>query len=305
MTMLSIHDKWTVDQDQGRLDRYLAEIYPQHSRSEIKTWIQQDEVKVNQGVVKASYKLEAGDVISVDLDQEDQVLHIEAEAIDLDIIYEDDAFSVVNKAQGQVVHPSPGHEGGTLVNALVYHCDHLSDCGESFRPGIVHRIDKDTSGLLVVAKTNQAHQALTRQIQDKTLKREYLALVYGQIFEQSGTIDAGIRRHPVHRTRFEVSEEGRPARTHFRLLHQYSRYSLLALVLETGRTHQIRVHLDFIGHPVVDDPLYAKDHQQDFFDDKGQLLHARRLTLKHPVTGEEMCFEADLPDHFQKILGAI
>ncbi|KAA9301994.1 MULTISPECIES: RluA family pseudouridine synthase [Aerococcus] len=303
--MASIHDKFCVDQDQGRLDRYLAELYPQHSRSAIKTWIQKGEVRVNQEKVKASYRLEAGDWVCVDLDQQEDSLHLEAEAIDLDIVYEDASILVVNKAQGQVVHPSPGHQSGTLVNALLYHCDHLSDCGESFRPGIVHRIDKDTSGLLVVAKTNQAHQALSQQIQAKTLKREYLALVYGQIFERTGTIDAGIRRHPVHRTRFEVAEEGRPARTHFRSLKQYAKYSLLALALETGRTHQIRVHLDFIGHPVVDDPLYARDHKQDFFDQEGQLLHAHRLILQHPVSGEEMSFEAELPEHFKKILASL
>lgn len=232
------------------------------------------------------------------MEPEVKQLDLVAEKMDLDIVYEDEDVLVVNKPQGMVVHPSPGHESHTLVNALLYHCP-LSTINGTFRPGIVHRIDKDTSGLLMVAKNDLAHQSLAAQLKNKTNTREYLALVHGNIKEAEGTIDAPLGRSPKDRKKQAVVADGRPAITHFKVLDRFGDYTLVACRLETGRTHQIRVHMKYIGHPLAGDPLYGP---KKTLPGAGQYLHAAKLGFKHPVTGKELLFEAPLPPYFAEML---
>ena len=225
-------------------------------------------------------------------------IDLEPENIPLDIVYEDDDVLVVNKPQGMVVHPAPGHPNHTLVNALMYHAP-LSSINGELRPGIVHRIDKDTSGLLMVAKTDRAHRSLTAQLKEKSNLREYVALVHGVIKENEGTIDAPLARSPKDRKKQAVVVGGRHAVTHFRVLKRYQHYTLVACRLETGRTHQIRVHMKYINHPLAGDSLYGP---RKTLPGHGQYLHARLLGFEHPVTGEEMVFTASLPDYFEQML---
>ena len=288
---------YVITDQTGRIDKVLTSLEPEITRSQLKNLINDGHVTVNGQPVKPKYKVQAGDKISL-VKPEPQSLELTPENIPLDIVYEDDDVIVVNKPQGMVVHPAPGHPDHTLVNALLYHSP-LSTINGTFRPGIVHRIDKDTSGLLMVAKNDLAHQSLAEQLRNKTNKREYLALVYGQIKEDEGTIDAPLGRNPQDRKKQAVVKDGRHAVTHFKVVKRYDNFTLVKCILETGRTHQIRVHMKYIGHPLVGDPLYGP---RKVIGKNGQFLHAALLGFKHPRTGEEMVFEAPLPENFQKML---
>lgn len=287
-----------IDAETGRLDKVLTELLPDASRSQIQAWIKDGYVRVNGDTVKTNYKVQEGDAITV-TEPEPEVLDVEPENIPLDILYEDEDLLVVNKPSGMVVHPSKGHLSGTLVNALLFHVQSLSAGTENIRPGIVHRIDKDTSGLLVVAKNNLSHQRLAEQFEAHTIVREYTALVHGVIPHEEGTIEAPIARKPNDRLKRTVIEGGRDAITHFKRLEALPAHTLLRLQLETGRTHQIRVHMKYIGHPLVGDPMYGPSAS---VDEKGQYLHAGILGFTHPTTGEPMRFEVPLPDYFQRKL---
>ena len=288
---------YVITDQTGRIDKVLTSLEPEITRSQLKNLINDGHVTVNGQAVKPKYKVQAGDKISL-VKPEPQSLELTPENIPLDIVYEDDDVIVVNKPQGMVVHPAPGHPDHTLVNALLYHSP-LSTINGTFRPGIVHRIDKDTSGLLMVAKNDLAHQSLAEQLRNKTNKREYLALVYGQIKEDEGTIDAPLGRNPQDRKKQAVVKGGRHAVTHFKVMKRYDNFTLVKCILETGRTHQIRVHMKYIGHPLVGDPLYGP---RKVIGKDGQFLHAALLGFKHPRTGKEMVFEAPLPENFQKML---
>ena len=288
---------YVITDQTGRIDKVLTTLEPEITRSQLKNLINDGHVTVNGQAVKPKYKVQAGDKISL-VKPEPQSLELTPENIPLDIVYEDDDVIVVNKPQGMVVHPAPGHPDHTLVNALLYHSP-LSTINGTFRPGIVHRIDKDTSGLLMVAKNDLAHQSLAEQLRNKTNKREYLALVYGQIKEDEGTIDAPLGRNPQDRKKQAVVKGGRHAVTHFKVIKRYDNFTLIKCILETGRTHQIRVHMKYIGHPLVGDPLYGP---RKVIGKNGQFLHAALLGFKHPRTDKEMVFEAPLPENFQKML---
>ena len=288
---------YVITDQTGRIDKVLTTLEPEITRSQLKNLINDGHVTVNGQAVKPKYKVQAGDKISL-VKPEPQSLELTPENIPLDIVYEDDDVIVVNKPQGMVVHPAPGHPDHTLVNALLYHSP-LSTINGTFRPGIVHRIDKDTSGLLMVAKNDLAHQSLAEQLRNKTNKREYLALVYGQIKEDEGTIDAPLGRNPQDRKKQAVVKGGRHAVTHFKVIKRYDNFTLVKCILETGRTHQIRVHMKYSGHPLVGDPLYGP---RKMIGKNGQFLHAALLGFKHPRTGKEMVFEAPLPENFQKML---
>ena len=288
---------YVITDQTGRIDKVLTTLEPGITRSQLKNLINDGHVTVNGQAVKPKYKVQAGDKISL-VKPEPQSLELTPENIPLDIVYEDDDVIVVNKPQGMVVHPAPGHPDHTLVNALLYHSP-LSTINGTFRPGIVHRIDKDTSGLLMVAKNDLAHQSLAEQLRNKTNKREYLALVYGQIKKDEGTIDAPLGRNPQDRKKQAVVKGGRHAVTHFKVIKRYDNFTLVKCILETGRTHQIRVHMKYIGHPLVGDPLYGP---RKVIGKDGQFLHAALLGFKHPRTGKELVFEAPLPENFQKML---
>ena len=279
-----------------RLDKYLAGEMTDLSRSRIKELVQAGEVLVNGKKGKVSYKVQKGDLIQVTV-LPLEPLKLEAENIPLDIVYEDEDVIVVNKPQGMVVHPAAGHPSHTLVNALLYHTRDLADSPEGFRPGIVHRIDKDTSGLLMVAKNAAARESLEKQLAAKSNKRQYLAIVHGNFAEEEGTIDAPIGRNPKDRKQMAVVEKGKSAVTHFKVLEQYQGYSLVECQLETGRTHQIRVHMAYIGHPLAGDPLYGP---RKTLPGHGQFLHAKTLGFEQPSTGEWLEFSVQLPDIFQQ-----
>lgn len=288
----------TIEQgDSGRLDKVLATKLAQFSRSKLQRWIKNGLVRVNGQQVADKYKVKPGDQVVVTPEQPHKI-DLEPEDIPLDIVYEDEDVLVVNKPQGMVVHPAPGHPDHTLVNALLYHCP-LSTINGEFRPGIVHRIDKDTSGLLMVAKNDQAHRSLAAQLKAKSTKREYVALVHGRIKEDKGTVDAPLGRSRKDRKKQAIVEGGRHAVTHFQVLERFNRYTLIKCRLETGRTHQIRVHMASIGHPLAGDPLYGP---RKTLPGHGQYLHARLLGFVHPRTGKEMVFTAPLPADFQQMI---
>ena len=283
----------------SRIDKYLMEEMG-ISRSLVQKMIDSSYVLVNDYPVKCSYKLKINDVVRV-LDGYQEDTRIEAEDIDLDIVYEDEYLLVVNKPSGMVVHPAPGNYHGTLVNALMYHCNHLSHVNGEVRPGIVHRIDKDTSGLLVVAKNDMVHEDLARQIGEKSVTREYLALVDGVIMEDTATIDAPIGRDTQNRKKMCVTDvNSKDAITHIRVLERYEKATLITCRLETGRTHQIRIHMGYIGHPLPADYLYNPVY--DRFS--RQPLHSYQLDFRHPLTGKQMCITAPVPgdlyDSFRK-----
>lgn len=286
-----------------RLDSFLAENLPELSRSGAQKLMESGDILVNGKAVKKNYKTRMGDEIEVSL-PEPQVVDIQPEDIPLDIRYEDEDVIVINKPKGLVVHPAPGHWSGTLVNALMYHCkDSLSGINGELRPGIVHRIDMDTSGLLIVAKNDFAHAALAEQLKDHSLSRIYEAVVVGNIRADSGTIDAPIGRHPVDRKKMAVTEKNsRPAVTHFEVLERYQGYTHLKLRLETGRTHQIRVHLSWQNHPIVGDSVYGRGKELGL---STQCLHARQLTFRHPRTGELITVESELPEYFEQVLNKL
>ncbi len=281
-----------------RIDKYLAELIEEVSRTELKEYFNQNKILVNNKAVKPSYKLICNDVILVEEIEQDEIDMVK-EDIPLNIVYEDDDVIVVNKPSGLVVHPAPGHTHGTLVNGLLHHCNQLSNMNGDIRAGIVHRIDKDTSGLLVVCKNNYSHRILAEQLKEKTTTRTYIAIVTGNISHNIGRIEAPIGRDPSNRQKMAVVPNGKPAVTHFKVLDRYRDFTLLELKLETGRTHQIRVHMSYINHPVVGDPLYGVKKQTTEF---GQYLHAKKLGFIHPRTNEYMEFTSELPKEFvQKI----
>lgn len=293
-------------EDSGiRLDVFLSAEHAEYSRSHVQKLISDGKVTVNGKARKANFKLSAGDVVEMEIPDAVEV-EVLPEDIPLDVLYEDKDIIVVNKARGMVVHPAAGVFTGTLVNALLYHCTDLSGINGELRPGIVHRLDKDTSGVMVAAKSDRAHVSLAQQIKDKEAKRVYQAVVYGNIKEEAGIIKGDIGRHPVDRKRMAiVAENGKPAVTHFKVLERFGDYTLVECRLETGRTHQIRVHMTSIGHPLVGDPKYGTGQsgkRRDSFSIQGQALHSKTLTLMHPVTGEELSFDTELPEDMQKIL---
>lgn len=296
--------KIIVKESGERLDALLARNVPELSRSAAQRLIEEDAVRVHGRALRKNYKCSAGDEISLVLPECSDAPLI-AQPIALDVLFEDEDLIVVNKPRGMVVHPAPGHPDGTLVNALLYHCgDTLSGIGGERRPGIVHRIDKDTSGLLIVAKNDFAHQALSAQLADRSLSRQYVAVVRGRLREDSGTIDRPIGRHPVDRKRMAVTEKNsRPAVTDWSVLARYNAYTLVECRLRTGRTHQIRVHMASIGHPLLGDYTYGAPSPEKGLE--GQCLHARRLKFIHPRTGERMELEAPLPQYFQEVLARL
>lgn len=283
-----------------RIDKYLIEKL-EFSRSKIQRMIDSNHILVNEKPIKNSYLLHIGDEITIDENYSEEI-NVEPEDIPLDIYYEDDYLLVINKPSGMVVHPAPGNHEKTLVNALMYHCNNkLSGVNGEIRPGIVHRIDKDTSGLLLVAKTDEVHHALATQISEKTVTRKYLALVQGVILEDTATIDAPIGRDPNNRKKMTVTDiNAKDAVTHLKVLERFSKATLIECQLETGRTHQIRVHLNYIGHPIINDPLYGPKKVED--PDFGQMLHAKTIGFIHPITKEYLEFTSKPPAKFQEIL---
>ena len=283
-----------------RLDKVLVSELKDRSREFIMRLIDEGEVLVNDKKAKNSYRVKENDEITINI-PEAKNLDATPQDIPLDIVYEDDDIIVINKPRDFVVHPSNGHEDGTLVNALLAHCTNLSGINGVKRPGIVHRIDKDTTGLLVVAKNDYAHEFLAKQLEDHTLHREYIALVKGVIKEDDGKIIAPIGRDKYNRQKMAVDvKNGKPAVTHFHVLKRFNQYTLISCVLETGRTHQIRVHMNYIGYPIEGDPVYGPKSHLLF--DKGQLLHAEKLILIHPKTKKKMTFSAPLPKDFQDVI---
>jgi 23S rRNA pseudouridine1911/1915/1917 synthase len=283
-----------------RADAFLASV-SEHSRAFIAGLIKQGLIRSGEALLKPSDRVKAGQVFDLSLPEPRQA-SIRPQPLPIDIVYEDEALAVVNKPRGLAVHPGAGVYDGTMVNALMYRLGSLASVGGEVRPGIVHRLDKDTTGLLLVAKTDPAHRSLSEQLQRREVKREYIALVHGNIAADEGVVDAPIARHPRERTRMAVVSGGRAARTHFAVLHRYGDMTLLRLMLDTGRTHQIRVHMAHIQHPVVHDPVYGT--KADRQKGKAQLLHAFRLGFTHPTTGEPKVFTAPLPDDFEAVLRA-
>lgn len=281
-----------------RIDKALSTIQAEWSRSQIASWITDGIIKVNGEDIKAKYKVKEGDVIEIDV-PEVQELEVIPEDLELDIVYEDSDVLVVNKPKGMVVHPAPGHMTGTLVNGLMYHCKDLSGINGVLRPGIVHRIDMDTSGLLMVAKNDHAHHSLVNQLVNKTVTRKYTALVHGHIAHDKGTIDAPIGRDPKDRQKQAIVDNGKNAVTHFHVKERIGNYTLVECRLETGRTHQIRVHMNYIGYPLVGDPKYGPKKTIDF---GGQVLHAGVLGFVHPTTEEYLEFEVPLPEDYVALL---
>lgn len=290
-----------LPEDAGkRLDALISEKLPELSRSAAQRLIAEGKVLVNGAEISKSRKAEPGDTVEITIDPP-KVTDILPQDIPLKIMYEDEDVIVINKPRGMVVHPAPGNEDGTLVNALLHYCgDSLSGIGGEIRPGIVHRIDKDTSGLLLVAKNDAAHTALSSQLQDKTLSRDYLAMVYGNIKDDSGRIEAPIGRSPKDRKKMSVVADGRNAATRYTVLERMKGFTLIRCSLETGRTHQIRVHMAHIGHPVAGDPLYGPKTDKTALG--GQCLHAEKLKFVHPKTGEHVEVQCEIPDYFSDFI---
>lgn len=284
----------------ARLDAYIAENINNLSRTMVKKLVEDGNVSVNGKVQKVSYKVQENDEIIVN-EPEAKELDIKAEDIPVDVVYEDKDIIVVNKPKGLVVHPANGNWDGTLVNAIMAICkDSLSGIGGEIRPGIVHRLDKDTSGLLIIAKNDEAHLNMSNQIKDRQVKKIYYALVRGVVPENEATINMPIGRSTKDRKKMAVTKSGKEAITHFKVLERFNKYTLLEVKIDTGRTHQIRVHLSEIGHPVVGDEVYSNGKNE--FGVKGQLLHAKSLDFKHPITGKEMHLETELPEEFENVL---
>ena len=292
---------FTIEKGGERIDKYLSEQLEDMTRSHIQKLIKENMVRVNGMTVKSNFKLSASDQIEVEIPElkEPDIL---PENIPLDILYEDQDILVVNKPKGMVVHPAPGHYTGTLVNAIMYHCkDNLSGINGVMRPGIVHRIDMDTTGSLLICKNDRAHQALAEQLKEHSITRKYHAIVHGRLKEDEGTIDKPIGRHPIDRKKMSVyCTNGREAITHYRVLKRFQQFTYIECQLETGRTHQIRVHMSSIGHPILGDQVYGPAKCP--YKLQGQTLHAKVLGITHPTTGEYMEFDAPLPDYFQGLL---
>ena len=297
MTRLTL----TADREGERLDAFLARAVPELTRSAAQRLAEEGAITLSGRPVKKNYRTSPGDLLEAVLPDPEPV-DVKPQNIPLDVVYEDRDVIVVNKPVGMVVHPAPGHPDGTLVNALLYHCgDSLSGINGALRPGIVHRIDRDTSGLIIAAKNDRAHLALAAQLQDHTLARVYEAVAVGGFREDAGTVDAPIGRHPVDRKKMAVDRKnGRPAVTHWAVLGRYSGYTHLECRLETGRTHQIRVHMASLGHPLLGDTVYGS--KKPWPGLAGQCLHARRLQFLHPATGAPVELECPLPDWFVRVL---
>lgn len=303
------------DEAEGtRLDKFLADALTEFSRTQIQRLIDENHVELARGRATARYRVRAGERLRLEVPPT-KPTHLAPEDIPLDIVYEDDALVVINKPPGMVVHPAPGHDHGTLVNALLHHCQSLSGIGGEERPGIVHRLDKDTSGLMIVAKHDRSHRHLSDQLRVRTLRRRYLTLVQGRPASDQGTIDAPIGRHPQHRQKMAVvASRGREARTHYEVLESWGALSVLQLSLETGRTHQIRVHLAHIGRPVIGDPIYGTNAvslprhpvvERWIRVFPRQALHAQELQFEHPETGEVMTLTAPLPEDFAELMARL
>lgn len=302
----AILEEYTVEESQSgmRLDKFLTGIYPDQTRSFLQKLVKSGEIKVNgKPVTKAGFVVEAGDQVSASIPAP-QAVEIEAENIPLDILYEDADVLIVNKPKGMVVHPSAGHYSGTLVNAIMYHCaDSLSGINGEIRPGIVHRIDMDTTGALIICKNDATHVDIAEQIKEHTVTRRYRGIVCGIVKEDEGTIEGAIGRHPTQRKKMAINEKnGKPAITHYKVLQRFAKYTYMEFRLETGRTHQIRVHMASIGHPLLGDELYGNPKNLAMKGLQGQTLHAMVIGFVHPTTHEYMEFEAPLPEYFQNLL---
>ena len=288
------------EEEGKRIDKYLSVMIEGKSRSFVQGLIEEKKVKANSKVIKSNYKLKKGDFIEVEV-PEPVELNVSAEKMNLDIVYEDEDVLVVNKEKGIVVHPAPGNYTGTLVNGILHHCSDLSGINGVIRPGIVHRIDKDTSGILVIAKNDEAHNDLAAQFKEHSIKREYYALVEGRFSNLKGTVDKPISRDKKERIKMAINSDGKRAVTHYEVLEQYDKgVSLVKCTLETGRTHQIRVHMASIGHPLVGDLVYGYKRQK--FNIEGQALHAKTLGFIHPRSKEYMEFTSELPNYFKELL---
>lgn len=301
---MSEHIEITAEESGERIDALLARLVPELTRSAAQRLLEEGLVTLGGVPVKKNRRTEPGEVYAALL-PEPELPEPEPQDIPLDIVYEDADVVVVNKPRGMVVHPAPGHPDGTLVNALLWHCgESLSGVGGERRPGIVHRIDKDTSGLIIAAKNDYAHLALSAQLADRSLSRVYEAVARGEFREEAGTVDAPIGRHPTERKRMAVTERGsRPAVTHWEVIARYRGWTHIRCRLETGRTHQIRVHMAYIGHPLLGDMVYgAKKPERGL---EGQCLHARELKFLHPRTGEEIHLSTELPEYFQQVLASL
>ena len=296
-------EKIVADLDGMRLDTYIASKLNTLSRTMIQRLIENGEILVNGKIKKISYKVQLGDILEINIPKPRET-DIKAENIPLDIVYEDNDIIVVNKPKGMVVHPANGNLDGTLVNALMSICkDSLSGIGGEIRPGIVHRLDKDTSGLLIIAKNDTAHINMSNQIKNREVKKIYIALVRGIVGEDEATINMPIGRSTKDRKKMAVRKDGKEAITHFKVLKRYGKYTLLEIKIDTGRTHQIRVHLSEIGHPIIGDMVYSNGKNE--FGVEGQMLHAKSLDFKHPITGKEIHLEAELPNYFKDILNKL
>ena len=293
--------KIKVKSDTGdRLDSFIALKEDSLSRSQAKKLIEDEYILVNGEKTKSSYKLQSGDLIEINIPQAKKI-EIIPENIEIDIVYEDSDIAIINKPQDMVVHPAIDNTTGTLVNAMVYKFSELSTISGRIRPGIVHRLDKDTSGLLVIAKNDRSHMALSHDLKNRDVKRVYRALVHGRVKNDSGMVDAPIGRNPLNRTKMAVTEKNnREALTHYEVIDRYDGFTLLELRLESGRTHQIRVHMSHINHPLVGDPVYSTQRNQ--FGIKMQMLHAYKIGFKHPTSGEYMEFTQEPPDYFINVL---
>ncbi len=289
------------DSQQMRLDKYLTEQFPEQTRSYLQKLIKEGSVLVNGKTVKSGYQLSAGEEVAVTIPEPEE-LDVLPVKMDLEIVYEDEDVILINKPKGMVVHPAPGHTTDTLVNGLLYHCNgNLSGINGVARPGIVHRIDRDTTGILIVCKNDLSHNSIAAQLKEHSITRKYRALVHGNIKTDQGTVEGSIGRHPVDRKKMAINERnGKPAVTHYQVLERFGNYTLIECVLETGRTHQIRVHMSSIGHPLVGDEVYGPAKCP--FKLQGQCLHAMVLGFVHPRTGAYLEFSAELPEYFQKLL---
>ena len=283
-----------------RLDKYISNKRSNLSRVRIQKLIDEENILVNGKKTKSSYKVQKGDKIVINIPDTKEI-NLKSQEIPLDIIYEDNDIIVVNKEKGMVVHPAVGNPDGTLVNAIMAHCKgNLSGIGGELRPGIVHRLDKDTSGILIIAKNDKAHIEISKQIQERKVEKTYIAVVRGNINENEATINMPIGRSTKDRKKMAVRKDGKEAITHFKVIERFGNYTYLEIKIETGRTHQIRVHLSEIGHPVLGDSTYSNGKNE--FGIEGQVLHAKSLKFKHPVTGKEMFLEARIPEYFEELL---
>lgn len=293
------------EQEGERLDKFLSIIYPDTSRSFFQKLIKENGIFVNDKVEKASYRMSFEDVVTIHFPDAVET-SIEPEDIPLDILYEDEDLLIVNKPKGMVVHPSAGHFSGTLVNAIMYHCkDSLSGINGEIRPGIVHRIDMDTTGSLIICKNDNSHVNIAEQIKVHSVNRIYEGIVHGNVKEDEGTVEGAIGRHPVERKKMAINEKnGKPAITHYKVLERFGNYTYMQFKLETGRTHQIRVHMSSIGHPLLGDALYSSG-KTNFKNLCGQTLHAKTIGFVHPTQNKYMEFQAPLPEYFEKLLSQL